>query len=145
MRPPWDPPKDLSQKWTWLANSGPFITNGEVKDSQILSSDTESDSVTVAMFNLDKLNDVRPEIIQGSTGKKDTFWNPQILLLNLSEDQGWEQNPVTLSVHLSGSRKRLRREFEKFRRNIRQRLFCGLFRRTWCTLTWWKIEVQRCF
>lgn len=67
MRAPWDPPRDSSLKWTWLANFGPFITNGEVRDSQTLSSDTESDSVTVTMFNLNKLNDVKPEIIQGST------------------------------------------------------------------------------
>lgn len=70
MRAPWDPPKDSSLKWTWLANFGPFITNGEVRDSQTLSSDTESDSVTVTMFNLNKLNDVKPEIIQGSTWEK---------------------------------------------------------------------------
>nr|POE55683.1 hypothetical protein CFP56_59234 [Quercus suber] len=63
-------PLKLGLKWTWLANAGPFITNGEVKESQALSSDTESDSVTVTMFNLDKLNDVRLEVKQGSTWEK---------------------------------------------------------------------------
>lgn len=54
-------------KWTWIADSGHFITNAEIRESQPLASDTKSDSVTVTIFNLDKLNDVIPKVRQWST------------------------------------------------------------------------------
>lgn len=28
-RPPWQPPPNSNLQWTWIENSGPFITNGQ--------------------------------------------------------------------------------------------------------------------
>ena len=70
MRPSWEPPRDSGLRWTWIDNSRPFITNGDVRVSQTQSSSIENDLITVTMFNLDKLSDVRPEIQQGSTWEK---------------------------------------------------------------------------
>ena len=44
--------------------------NGDVEASQSQTSDTKSDSVTATMSSLDNLNDIKPEIRQGSTWKK---------------------------------------------------------------------------
>lgn len=44
--------------------------NGDIRNAQNLSSDTNSDLVTVIMFNLDRLNDVKPEVRQRSTWEK---------------------------------------------------------------------------
>nr|POF26510.1 hypothetical protein CFP56_40117 [Quercus suber] len=63
MRPSWLPPNDSNLKWTWIEGSGPFITNGQSCHSQFEASDTKSDTTTV-MFNLDKLNEDRPEVRQ---------------------------------------------------------------------------------
>lgn len=63
MRPPWTPPNDSNLKWTWIEGSDPFITNGQSCNSQFEASDTESDT-TVVMFNLDALNEERPEARQ---------------------------------------------------------------------------------
>ena len=63
MRPTWLPPNDSNLKWTWIEGSGPFITNGQSCHSQFEASDTESDT-TAVMFNLDQLNEERPEARQ---------------------------------------------------------------------------------
>ena len=63
MRPTWLPPNDSNLKWTWIEGCGPFITNGQSCHSQFEASDTESDT-TVVMFNLDQLNEERPEARQ---------------------------------------------------------------------------------
>ena len=62
MRPSWFSPKAMGLKWTWVEDSRPFITNSEVRESNLATSDTESDLVIVTMFNLDKLNDIKPEV-----------------------------------------------------------------------------------
>nr|POF20332.1 hypothetical protein CFP56_54090 [Quercus suber] len=46
---------------TWVDGTGPYITTGELNVQTDASSDTESDSEIVRMFNLDKLNEGRPE------------------------------------------------------------------------------------
>ena len=53
MRPPWLPPKSSALRWAWVEGDGPLITNGELRESQLNSSETDSDSVTVTMFSLD--------------------------------------------------------------------------------------------
>lgn len=70
MGPSWFPLCASGFKWTWINGSRPFITNGEVREPQHSSSYIESDSVTVTMFNLDSLNEVRPEVMQGITWDK---------------------------------------------------------------------------
>lgn len=62
MHPPWLPPKSLSLRWTWVDGDGPFITNGEMRDTHLASSETESSSATVTMFNLDNLNANKLEV-----------------------------------------------------------------------------------
>lgn len=64
MRPLWVPPKCSTLKWTWVDGAGLFITTGEMRDNHPSSSGTESSSATVTMFNLDKLNEDRPEVLQ---------------------------------------------------------------------------------
>ena len=46
---------------TWVEGTGPYITTGELGVETDVSSDTESDSDTVRMFNLDMLNEGCPE------------------------------------------------------------------------------------
>ena len=70
MRPSWFPPRATRLKWTRVASSGLFITNVEVEASQSQTSDTKNDSVTATMFSLDNLNDIKPEVRQGSTREK---------------------------------------------------------------------------
>ena len=70
MRPSWFPPRATRLKWTRVASSGLFITNGEVEASQSQTSYTKSDSVTATMFSLDNLNDIKPEVRQGFTREK---------------------------------------------------------------------------
>ena len=41
----------------WVNGVGPFMTNGELREVTKSSSATKSDSKTVVMFNLDRLND----------------------------------------------------------------------------------------
>ena len=52
-RPPWLPPKSSALRWAWVEGDGPLITNGLLRESQLNSSETDSDSVTVTMFSLD--------------------------------------------------------------------------------------------
>nr|POF06611.1 hypothetical protein CFP56_17341 [Quercus suber] len=63
MRPSWYPPAESNLKWTWIEGNGPFITNGQSNQPQFENSDSDSDT-TAIMFNLDRLNDKRPEIVQ---------------------------------------------------------------------------------
>ena len=55
-----------------IEGTGPFITNGELRETKCLNSDTKIDSVTALMFNLDNLNKEHPEVYQirlGTEGK----------------------------------------------------------------------------
>nr|POE58039.1 hypothetical protein CFP56_76532 [Quercus suber] len=49
---------------------GPFMTNGELREATKSSSATESDSETVVMFNLDKLNEDRPVWLRGAAWER---------------------------------------------------------------------------
>lgn len=51
--------------------------------------------------------------------------NPGFLRESLCDDLSWEQHSVSLPLQTYGSKKRIRKEFQKFGRNIRQRLFYG--------------------
>ena len=55
LRPPWQLPVSSDLRWTWVGGEGPFITNGEIRGLNMDSSETESDSVTERLYNLDKL------------------------------------------------------------------------------------------
>lgn len=46
---------------TLVDGTGPYITTGELRVQTDVSSDTESDSEMVRIFNLDQLNDGRPK------------------------------------------------------------------------------------
>ena len=63
MRPSWLPHAESNLRWTWIEGNGPFITNGKSNHPQFETSDFDSDTTTI-MFNLDKLNDERLEIMQ---------------------------------------------------------------------------------
>ena len=73
--PPSNIPTDLSpdqetqnnstMQWMWVNGVGPFMTNGEFREVTESSSATESDFETVIMFNLDRLNEDRPEWLCG--------------------------------------------------------------------------------
>ena len=52
--------------WTWLEGHGPFLTTGELRNSTKPDMDTESDSETAIMFNLDKLNEDRLEWVRST-------------------------------------------------------------------------------
>lgn len=56
-----DTTPNFSLRRTWVDGTGPYITTGELRVQTDLSSDIESDSETVRMFNLDNLNDGCPE------------------------------------------------------------------------------------
>ena len=74
MRPPWVPPASTGLRWTWIGQDGPFLTTGDFRETNHDSSETESESFTTTLFNLDSLNESRPEVMQG------TRWtNGQIL------------------------------------------------------------------
>ena len=47
--------------WTWVNEARPFMTNGELREISEASSATVSESETVVMFNLDRLNENRPD------------------------------------------------------------------------------------
>lgn len=66
-RPTWFPPRSSNLKWTWVEGAGPFITNGVLSEPPVPHLESESDSITAAMFNLDALNEVRPEVMPNST------------------------------------------------------------------------------
>ena len=50
-----------------MEGAGPFITNGILREPPLPHSDSESDFITAVMFNLDALNEVRPEVMPNST------------------------------------------------------------------------------
>nr|POE67631.1 hypothetical protein CFP56_26854 [Quercus suber] len=54
----------------WVNGTGPFVTNGELREVTGSSSATESDSETVVLFNLDRLNDNRPEWLRGNAWER---------------------------------------------------------------------------
>lgn len=63
MRTPLLPPAESDLKWTWIEGNGPFRKNGLSQHPQSKASKTESDT-TAMMFNLDSLNEERPEVMQ---------------------------------------------------------------------------------
>lgn len=65
--PPGFPPRSSKLRWTWIEGDGPFVTNGQWRDTKCFSPETESDSITALMFNLDNLNTDRPEVLPNST------------------------------------------------------------------------------
>ena len=66
LRPPGQLPVSSDLRWTWVGGEGPFITKGELRGSNMDSSETESDPVTERLYNLDKLNEDRPEVLVGA-------------------------------------------------------------------------------
>lgn len=66
MQPLWLPPKSTALRWTWVEGANPFITNGEMRDNHPTSSEIENSSTTGTMFNLNKLNDDRLEVVRGN-------------------------------------------------------------------------------
>ena len=48
----------------WLG--WPFSDNGDLRDTNQDSSEIESESLTATLFNLDSLNESRPEAMQGT-------------------------------------------------------------------------------
>ena len=62
-RPSWKPPPESNLQWAWIEGSGPFITNGHSTNPHFVDSESESDT-TAIMFNLDSLNESRPEAMQ---------------------------------------------------------------------------------
>lgn len=66
MQPPWAMAVNSSLRWTWVERHGPFLTIGELRNSTRPDTDTESDSKTAIMFNLDKLNEDRPEWVRST-------------------------------------------------------------------------------
>lgn len=65
MRSLWLPPKSTALRWTWVEGADPFITNREMRDNHPTSSEIENSSTTGTMFNLNKLNDDRLEVVRG--------------------------------------------------------------------------------
>lgn len=49
-----------------MEGAGPFITNGVLSEPPVPHLESESDSITAVMFNLDALNEVRPEVMPNS-------------------------------------------------------------------------------
>lgn len=74
MRPPWFPSKSTGLKWMWLDGYGPFITNGRFQEVQGTTSKEDNESVTTQLFNLESVNEQRPENMQGVT------WNVGCIL-----------------------------------------------------------------
>nr|POE68623.1 hypothetical protein CFP56_62623 [Quercus suber] len=56
--------------WTWVNEARTFMTNGELREATKSSSAIESDSETVVMFNLDKLNEDRPIWLRGAAWER---------------------------------------------------------------------------
>ena len=54
----------------WVNGFGPFMTNGELKEPTGSSLPIESDSDMVVLFNLDQLNDNRPEWLRGNAWER---------------------------------------------------------------------------
>ena len=50
-----------------MEGAGPFTTNGILREPPLPHSDSESDFITAVMFNLDALNEVRPDVMPNST------------------------------------------------------------------------------
>ena len=57
-------------RWTWVNEAGPFMTNGELREISESSSATVSESETVVMFNLDRLNENRPDWLLGDAWER---------------------------------------------------------------------------
>ena len=70
LRPPGQLPVSSDLRWTWVGGEGPFITKGELRGSNMDSSEVESDSVTERLYNLDKLNEDRPEVLVGAAWRR---------------------------------------------------------------------------
>ena len=60
LRPPCALPVDSSLRWTWVEGNGPFMTTGTLREDTRSDSTTDSDE-TMLLFNLDRLNEDRPE------------------------------------------------------------------------------------
>ena len=63
LRPPWVLHTSTGLKWTWIGQDGP---KWDLRDTTQDSSETESESLTETLFNLDSLNESRPEAMQGT-------------------------------------------------------------------------------
>ena len=63
LRPPWVLHTSTGLKWTWIGQDGP---KWDLRDTNQDSSETESESLTETLFNLDSLNESRPEAMQGT-------------------------------------------------------------------------------
>ena len=57
-------------RWAWVNEVGPFMINGELREISESSSATDSDSETVVMFNLDRLNEDRPGWLRGDAWER---------------------------------------------------------------------------
>ena len=63
IRPSWMPLVDSNLKWACIKGNRPFITNGQSNHPHFETLELESDTTT-SKFNLDSLNEDRPEILQ---------------------------------------------------------------------------------
>ena len=75
--PSWFPTSSSTLRWSWIGEEGPFITTGFLQDNQHLVSDTESESSTTILFNLDSLNRDKPKVLPAS------IWNMGQILESL--------------------------------------------------------------
>ncbi|XP_030959335.1 uncharacterized protein LOC115981322 [Quercus lobata] len=66
-------------QWMWVNGAGPFMTNGEFREVTESSSATESDFETMIMFNLDRLNEDRPEWLCGFAWERAQYSDPNSL------------------------------------------------------------------
>ena len=60
-KPTWQPPQESNLQWTWIEGNRPYITKGQSTRPYFEASNTNSDTKTI-MFNLDSLNEDRPEV-----------------------------------------------------------------------------------
>lgn len=59
-----------TMQWMWVNGAGPFMTNREFRQVTKSSTAAESDSKTLVLFNLDRLNEDSPEWLHGSAWER---------------------------------------------------------------------------
>nr|POF18843.1 hypothetical protein CFP56_25495 [Quercus suber] len=124
-------PNPNHNTYMWVNGARPFMTNKELKEVTEYSSATESDSETIVMFNLDRLNDDRPVWLRGAARERvqileSTKGLIDPLVNRVDRDRLWAKFGG-LGNTCGPSRKRIRNELRRLRRNIRQKLIYGFF------------------
>ena len=107
VRPPWVPPTSSGLRWTWIGQDGLLLTIGDFRETNHDSSETESESLTATLFNLDSLNVSRPEVMQGTRWTNgqipespDSFVQPLVHRINRGQ-LGFEVGDSSLGPRLS--------------------------------------------